>query len=244
MKSLLLSLAIPPIGFVTLIICGLVLSFWLFRTGRAVVWAAAIGLLLFSMPVLSYSALVALESGLPTRPLPGHPPQAIIVLGAEVIRSRDEPLGVRPGLLTLDRLRTAAALHRRTGLPILATGGTSQIDVAAVGLAMERSLRDDFQAPARWVEAKSLDTWENARFSADILRAEGITSVYVVTSSWHMKRALLAFKGTGLIVTAAPTPVDIPLGPQIEGFMPHASILQLGYYAVHEWIGLAWYSYR
>ena len=102
---------------------------------------------------------------------------------------------MRPGSLTLDRLRTGAALHRRTDLPILVTGGTTQPRTATVGVVMAESLRDDFRAPARWTEPKSDDTWENARFSAAILKAEGITSVYVVTHAWHMRRAVLAFQG-------------------------------------------------
>ena len=78
---------------------------------------------------------------------------------------------------------------------------------------MAQSLTDDFRTPPRWVEAKSADTWENARFSADILRAEGITSVYVVTHAWHMRRAVLAFQGTGLTVTvkAAVPPGSSPV---------------------------------
>jgi uncharacterized SAM-binding protein YcdF (DUF218 family) len=196
------------------------------------------------MPVVSYSMLLGLESGLPMTPPADHPPQAIVVLGAEVIRAHNEKLGIRPGLLTLDRLRTAAALHRRTGLPILVTGGTTQPDTPAVGLVMAQSLTDDFQTPPRWVESKSSDTWQNARFSADILRAEGITSVYVVTHSWHMRRAVVAFQGTGLTVTAFPTSLDDPLEPDLYDFLPRASGWQTGYFAVHEWIGYAWYRLR
>ena len=155
-------------------------------------------LILFGMPVISDSLLLALASGLPMTPPADHPPQAIVVLGAEVIRAHNEKLGIRPGLLTLDRLRAAAILYRRTGLPILVTGGTTQPNTAAVGLVMDESLTDDFLTPPRWVEAKSVDTWENARFSADILRAEGITSVYVVTHAWHMRRAILAFQESAL----------------------------------------------
>jgi uncharacterized SAM-binding protein YcdF (DUF218 family) len=147
-------------------------------------------------------------------------------------------------LLTLDRLRTAAALQRRTGLPILVAGGTTQPHTPAVGLVMEQSLRDDFQIPARWVESKSADTSENARFSADILRTEGVTSVYVVTHAWHMRRALLAFQGTGLRVTAAPTSLDDPMGLDLYDFLPRAAGWQTGYYALHEWIGYAWYTQR
>lgn len=244
MRGVLLTLAMPPTCFVVLIVVGLLLRGGWQRFGRRLTWASLIALILFGMPAVSYSMLLALETGLPLAPPADHPPQAIIVLGGEVIRAHQERLGIRPGLLTLDRLRTGAALHRRTGLPILVTGGRTQPNTPAVGLVMAQSLEDDFQAPARWVESKSVDTWENARLSADILRAEGITSVYVVTHAWHMRRAVLAFQGTGLTVTAAPTSLDDPLGPELSDFLPRAAGWQTGYFAVHEWIGYAWYKRR
>lgn len=239
-----MTLAVPPTACVTLIVIGLLLHRGWQRSGRRLAWVGVVGLILLAMPIVSHNLLVALEAGLPTTPPPGHPPLAIVVLGAEIIRAHSEPLGARPGLLTLDRLRTAAELARRTGLPILATGGLTQDNAPAVGTVMGRSLRDDFGTPARWVEDRSRDTWENARFSADILRGEGIKSVYVVTSAWHMRRALLAFQGTDLTVTAAPTPPEDPLAPELGDFLPRTSLWQAGYYAMHEWIGYAWYALR
>jgi uncharacterized SAM-binding protein YcdF (DUF218 family) len=244
MKSLILTLAMPPTSFVVLIVIGLLMHGRWRRAGRRLTWASLIVLIVFGMPILSYSMLLALETGLPLTPPADHPPQAIVVLGGEVIRAHNEKLGIRPGLLTLDRLRTAAALHRSTGLPILVTGGTTQPKTPAVGVVMDESLKNDFQTPPRWVESKSADTWENARFSADILRAEGITSVYVVTHSWHMRRAILAFEGTGLTATAFPTSLDDPLDLDLYDFLPRASGWQTGYFAVHEWIGYAWYKLR
>ena len=244
MKHVLLTLALPPTCFVVLIVIGLLMRGAWSRTGRRLIWTSMILLILFGMPVISDSLLLALASGLPMTPPADHPPQAIVVLGAEVIRTHNEKFGIRPGLLTLDRLRAAAILYRRTGLPILVTGGTTQPNTAAVGLVMEESLTDDFQTPPRWVEAKSADTWENAHFSADILHAEGITSVYLVTHSWHMRRSILAFQKFGLIATAFPTSFDDPLGPEVSDFFPRASGWQSGYYAIHEWIGYAWYKLR
>jgi uncharacterized SAM-binding protein YcdF (DUF218 family) len=218
MKGVLEALALPPTVFIVLIVVG--------------------------MPVVSANLLLALETGLPTTPPADHPPQAIVILSAEVIRAHQETLGFRPGLLTLDRLRTGAALQRRTGLPILVSGGSGQPGTPAFAAVMAQSLKDDFQTPACWVEAKSIDTWENARLTADILRAQGITSIYLVTHSWHMRRALVAFQGTGLTVTAAPTSLDDPLAPDLSDFLPRASGWQAGYYAMHEWIGYAWYKLR
>jgi uncharacterized SAM-binding protein YcdF (DUF218 family) len=244
MKHILLTLALPPTLFVVLIVIGLLMRGAWRRTGRWLIWTSMILLILFGMPVISDSLLLALASGLPMTPPAEHPPQAIVVLGAEVIRAHNEKLGIRPGLLTLDRLRAAAILYRRTGLPILVTGGTTQPNTAPVGLVMEESLTEDFQTPPRWVETNSVDTWENARFSADILHSEGITSVYVVTHSWHMRRALLAFQEFGITATAFPTSLEDPLGPDVSDFVPRASAWQSSYYAIHELIGYAEYKLR
>lgn len=244
MREFILTLVLPPTGFVMLILVGLLLRGGYRRMGRRMAWAGLLLLILLGMPVVPHLMLAALETGLPLDPPTDRPPQAIVILSAELIRARQEPLGVRPGLLTLDRLRTGAALGRRTGLPILVSGGTTQTGLPALALMMRESLKDDFRVPVRWVESRSLDTWENARFSADTLRAEGITSIYVVTNAWHMRRAVLAFERAGLTVTAAPTPPDDPIGPTLSDFLPRAAGWQAGYYAIHEWIGYAWYELR
>jgi uncharacterized SAM-binding protein YcdF (DUF218 family) len=235
---------LPPTGLVLVALIGVLMGGSWRNAGRWLTGVALVLLILLGMPALSGSLLLGLETGLVTVPPDGHPPQAIIILGGDVIRARNEALGIRPGLLTLDRLRIGAALHRRTGLPILVTGGTTQQDTSAVGLVMAQSLQEDFQTPARWVEEKSADTWENARFSAAILKQAGITSVYVVTNAWHMRRAILAFEGTGLMATAAPTPLDEPLGPDLSDFLPRSAGWQTGYYALHEWIGYVFYAVR
>ena len=243
-REMFVTLAMPPTGLVLLIAIGLLLRGRWHRSGRRLAWTALIALILLGMPLVSTGMLLPLESGFPTTAPADHPPQAIIVLGGDVIRTRDEKQGARPGLLTLDRLRTAAVLQRRTSLPILVTGGTTQSDTQPVGIIMDQSLKDDFQTPVRWVEAESADTWENARFSAKILHAANINSVYVVTHAWHMRRAMLAFKATGLVVTAAPTSPDDPIGPNLSDFLPRPSGWQTGYYALHEWIGYVWYKLR
>src|SRR6202042_2404125 len=103
-----------------------------------------------------------------------------------------------------------AALHRKTGLPILVTGGIVQPDRPAVGTLMAASLSEDFQVPVAWVEDASVDTWENALLSAGILQTHHIRSVYLVTHGWHMRRAVMAFRHAGLVVTASPTSLDPP----------------------------------
>jgi hypothetical protein len=86
-KHVLLALALPPTCFVVLIVIGLFMRGAWRRTGRRLIWTSMILLILFGMPVISDSLLLALASGLPMTPPADHPPQAIVVLGAEVIRT-------------------------------------------------------------------------------------------------------------------------------------------------------------
>jgi uncharacterized SAM-binding protein YcdF (DUF218 family) len=146
-------------------------------------------------------------------------------------------------LLSLDRLRAGAALHRRTGLPILVSGGPT-LGEETLAEMMALSLEQDFHVDVRWKEDRSLDTWHNAEYSAAILHQAGISRVYLVTHFWHMRRALLAFRHFG--IDAEPAPVRPPGTPELTAtaLIPQTSAWQASYYAVHEWIGLAYYALR
>lgn len=243
LRGLLLAVALPPVCFLYLTIFGLLVARRHRRSGGVLTCIGLVCLTMFALPVVGASMIIALETNLPVAPAPDAMPQAIVILGGDLSRVAGEPFAL-PGLLTLDRLRAGAALQRRTGLPILVTGGIIQEDRPAIATIMANSLRDDFHVPVTWVEDGSADTWENAGFSAEILRKQGIHSVYVVTQGWHMRRALLAFRHTGLTVTAAPTSLDAPLDFILWDFVPRASAWGLSYYALHEWIGCAWYEFR
>ena len=250
LKHLLLALVVPPLSFVPLLILGLLVKRRFDRIGRGLTVFALLGLLLLAVPVVSENLLVALERDLPLSPDPHDPPTAIVVLGAEIVRAAGVPGGTVPsggaqvGRFTLDRLRGAATLARKTGLPVLVSGGLVRPDLPSIGLLMAESMARDFQLPVRWTEARSLDTWENAAFSAEILRARGIHSVYVVTHAWHMRRAIIAFKAAGLHVTAAPIRLDPTAGTTAMDYIPRTAAWETAYLAMHEWIGLAWYAIR
>ena len=202
-------------------------------------------LLLLAVPAVADGLIVTLEWG----QAGGDPglgettrAQAIVVLGAEVARSADGR--TLPGPLSLQRLRAAAALSRRTGLPLLVSGGITRPGTAPVAVAMADSLREDFGVPARWTEDRSADTFENARDSAAILRSAGVETVFVVTDPWHMRRAMAAFRAAGFPAIAAPGPTPGRDGLGWEDLIPRVSAWQRSYFALHEWIGVAWYALR
>jgi uncharacterized SAM-binding protein YcdF (DUF218 family) len=55
-------------------------------------------------------------------------------------------------------------------------------------------------------ERCSFSTRENARFTVDILRRRGTDSAAIVTSGWHMARAVVLFSRAG--IRAEPVEVD------------------------------------
>jgi uncharacterized SAM-binding protein YcdF (DUF218 family) len=113
-----------------------------------------------------------------------------------------------------------------------------------IAVLMARSLAWDFAVPARWVEQDAGTTWENAAFSAPMLRRDGIGTVYVVTHAWHMRRALIAFRAAGLAAVPAPILLEHAWDPLPGSFVPRISAWARSYYALHEWIGCAWYAWR
>jgi uncharacterized SAM-binding protein YcdF (DUF218 family) len=242
-KAAAIALLVPPTSLLFLALAGLFILRWRQRAGRLLLWCGLLGLLVLALPAVGGSLLVTLEQGLPLTPPQNAPPQAIVILAAEIRRVRD-PASDLPGPLSLERVRAGAALFRRTHLPILLSGGTPGGEGPPAAVLMAASLQRDFQIPATWVEAQSLDTWENAQFSAAILHAHGINSIYLVTHAWHMKRALMAFAHTGISVTAAPTELDAVPVSVFTDFLPNTLGWEESYLAFHEWIGCAWYALR
>ena len=243
-KAVAIALLVPPVSLVFVALIGLPIERRHRPIGRFLAWFGVLGLLVLALPAVSGLLLTSLERNLPLTPPPDQPPQAIVILGGDVQRGGGPTPLVHLGPLSLERVRAGALLHRRTGLPILVTGGTLRTSEPPVAVLMADSLVHDFQVPAQWVERESRDTWENARMSAAILREQGITSVYVVTQAWHMRRAIVAFADTGITVTAAPTQFDrVPMSDAGD-FVPGVGGWRDSYYALHEWIGWVWYLVR
>lgn len=168
---------------------------------------------------------------------------AIVVLGGGRYREAPEYGGDTVNEASLVRLRYAAWLQRRTGLPLLVTGGTPDGGSVSEAEAMARVLRDEFKVPVRWIEGESDNTRENALKSAALLKEAGIGKVLLVSHGWHLPRAAQAFTRAGLDVVPlatqrhreAETPLD---------YLPQSQGLHQSRTALHEWLGRFWYWLR
>jgi len=91
------------------------------------------------------------------------------------------------------------------------------------------------------VENKSLNTYENAKFSKKLLEEEGINNptIYLVTSAYHMKRAMKIYKSFGFSVVPAAT--DFKISTRIKDnwdYFPTMAAFKKSYLALHEYAGL------
>jgi uncharacterized SAM-binding protein YcdF (DUF218 family) len=237
---------VPPDLFILLAMLGVVLAWRFRRTGLVLATAAVACLYLAATPAVSFLLILCadkLAGVVPSLPLPA-PPGAIVALSAEYTHSNIPGGKDTVGPVTLERLAQAAREQRQTGLPILVSGGwLEHADNSLAGM-MAASLESDFHVPVKWREDRSRTTYENALYSAEILRRAGIPSALVVTNPWHMARALWSFYAVGYPVVAASLPEgqSLALSPSIV--LPDAPALLHSYYALHELIGLGWYVAR
>ncbi len=239
----------PPGILIVFMVVGLLLQIRWRITGIVVVALSIGALYVMSLPGMGVAALASLERAhvpvavLTTKDMPGKP-QAIVVLGGGRYTAALEYDGDTVNSNSLERVRYAAHLARRTGLPILASGGAPFGEGLSEALLMARVLEQEFGIKPRWLEEQSRTTRENAEMSRSILRRERIERVYVVTHAWHMPRAMYAFSTAG--VDAVPAPFGFHMLSAADrtylGFLPTSKGLRMTGIAIRERIGLLWYK--
>lgn len=245
---------IPPNVFILLTVIGLVLAWRWTRLGLAVATFGGALLYLASMPVVAdylIGSVKNLAGAMPLLPS-DTPPGAIIVLSADYQGSEIPGRSHTVGPVTLERLAEAAREERRLGLPVLVSGGRPYGIDNSLAEMMSTVLQDDFRVSVRWREDRSLNTFENAAFSADILRRAGVPSALLITHCRDMARALWSFYAVGYPVIPAicsrqQTDQRRPAGAgslSASSFFPQVPSLLVSYRALHELIGLGWYRYR
>jgi uncharacterized SAM-binding protein YcdF (DUF218 family) len=236
LKKLIAALILPPAGPLLVALLGLCWARRRPRAGPAGAAAALVLLIAASLPLVGDRLLRSLETLPPIRADQLRSAQAIVVLGGGSYRAAPEYGGDTVNRNTLLRLRYAAVLQRRSGLPMLVSGG-APFGGRPEAEAMRAVLETDFAVPVRWVEAASADTAENAANSARLLHAAGVQRIALVSQAWHLPRAVALFERQGLTVMAAPTGFSTPSPSLLEDLLPSAAALDRSSTALHEWLG-------
>jgi len=232
LKAFVRLLLLPPSGPLLLALLGLVLLKWGRRTGQVLLTVGVVSLWLLSTPVVA-DVLIRLAERCPALDLskPLHAGAIVVLGGGERRDSAPEYGGPAADGELLERLTYAAYVQRCTGLPVLVTGTRSE------ATTMRESLERNFGIHARWVEAQSRDTFENASFSARMLRAEGIERIVLVTSAAHMWRAAREFEGAGMAVTPAPAVLWARQEEGVFRYVPSVSAMRHSHAALYELAG-------
>lgn len=208
------------------------------------------------LAVLLYGISIQPVSELLLRPLEYHHPlpqkvegDSIVLLGGGTLADVPLPAGWQGqvGDAAAQRIIGAYVLHRQTGWPIIPSGGEvfrgtgTEAEVMTdilVSLGMDRT--------KIFAEPNSLNTTQNAQFSAEILRQQGLTRPVLVTSAFHMRRSVTEFNRAGLTVTPYPVGYYVTRGSHWNAlsWTPTFSALRGSGLAIKEYLGLTALAFR
>ena len=121
---------------------------------------------------------------------------------------------------------------------VITSGGDPTHHGTAESAVMARELMEIGIPSADIImEPKSRNTFENAKFSSEIIHSQNLDNLILVTSGFHMKRSLLLFQAFNLYPQPAPSD---RLSTRVS-LLPVS--LNFAYFdiALHEYIGMAQY---
>jgi len=205
LKKILTPFLMPPGIFIGLLICSGV-WFSLRKQWKAGLLNCLIGIFmwLLSLSPVSDMMLRGLE---PDFKIPKNlHGDVIILLGGGVYDEAPDLSGIgAPSGDMLERTVTAVRIQKRLNVPIIVTGGVVFKGKAAEAPIVKRFLVD-LGVPSERViiEDKARDTIENAKYSKEICEKDGYKNPILVTSAYHMKRAVLSFKKVDMDVLPFP----------------------------------------
>jgi uncharacterized SAM-binding protein YcdF (DUF218 family) len=202
------------------------------RRPRMAALAAALALSwiwVASTPLLA----LHLREGLATTASPSTPhADAIVVLGGG-------KLPVADWSRTTTRAGRGLTLWRDGFAPLMLVSGSDQADDLARGLALSGVPGGDLR-----VESRSVNTHENARNSAAILKANGLSEVLLVTSAIHMRRAAACFRHEGIAVSPVPADDGHARLAVAPAWLPRRDALTLTARCLREYLALWVYHWR
>lgn len=234
---------LPPLANILMMAAGMLMLRRFPRTGWALMITGLVTLYLLSTPYAHSLLSIGLEDhSIPTVEEASQA-DVIVVLGGG--RETGAPQWSGRDVVAeapLARLAEAARWHRRTGLPLLLTGGmNTDRDTESEAQLMARMLDQAFNIQARWLEQESTTTRENADFSARILNAGNMDTILLVTHAAHLTRAIPEFERLGFKVIPAPMGFTHTGSGDGINLMPRADYLQQSARLLHERIGILYY---
>src|SRR5690606_24670648 len=142
---------------------------------------------------------------------------------------------------------SAAKLYHAGRAPLVLLSGAALEGSQSEAEFMAHALSKTGVPPeAILLEKKSFTTYENALYSARILKEHNISRVLLVTSALHMPRAMAVFSKQGLTPIAAPSApqIVVPNDPDFSFWLPDERTFFAARSIIKEYAGLLVYWLR
>jgi uncharacterized SAM-binding protein YcdF (DUF218 family) len=216
------------------------------RRGELLVVLSAISLLLLAVAPIGPAMMLVLEQQFPRPPKLPDRIDGILVLGGAVDPRISLACGETAFNGSVARVLAGVALARKHPEAKLALVG-GEGEFFPIGFAEARStqgfvVEEGIAATRIILEDRSRSTHENAAFAKELIRPGAGQNWVLVTSAFHMPRAVAAFRAVDWPVI--PYPVDFKVDPS-TGLRANFSLvdgLSSSTVAGKEWAGLV--SYR
>lgn len=248
-SSFLANLVIPLNLCVTLLVIAVVLLMLRRRRiAAALIALSAAWGLFWSLPASSLWAGGRLEQLYPYTAAADLPAaQAIVVLGGHTAGGRLNWFQPYDRETALTRTESAALLYKAERAPLILLSGAALEGSQSEAEYMAGNLRKSGVPPeALILEKKSFNTYENALYSARILKERDISRVLLVTSALHMPRAMAVFSKQGLTPIAAPSApqIVVPEDPDFSFWLPDERAFFASRSIIKEYVGMLVYWLR
>lgn len=249
MSSFLTNLVVPLNLCIILLLIAVLLFIVRQRKTAFVIAVAALSWSLFwSLPATSLWAGGRLEQLYPRLPISAVPTApAIVVLGGQTANGRPNWFEHYNSTTATERVDTAAQLYAAHRAPLIIVSGAAYEGKTSEAQVMAQTLKKDgVPDNALILENAAANTYENAVYSAAILKRLNINRALIVTSALHMPRSIAAFKKQGITAIAAPAPpqIVVPNDPKFSFWLPDGRTFFASRSIIKEYVGLLMYWVR
>lgn len=214
------------------------------RLGQGLMIVSLLALAIAGWSPLGNVLISGLEDRFPPWDASRGAPDGIVVLGGAISPELSRERGGVALNESAERMTVVAELARRYPAARIAfTGGSGNLMGGAAEADFVLPLFESFGIARERVtlEAKSRNTAENARFTKDVIQPKSGERWLLVTSAYHMPRAMGLFRTAGFNVEAYP--VDWRTGEDdiTASFSSLSAGLARTDAALREWVGLVAY---
>lgn len=244
LSAVLTPLALPLGLAVFLITLALFLGNWKPALSRTLTLVSVLLLWVASAPESGRYLVASLEKEFPAQSIEKYPQvDAIVLLGGGIELATPPRVDAELGF-SADRVLHAARLYKaERAKKLLVVEGSAFRSPNILNEAEETvSLLQEWGVPVTdiVVNADSRNTRDNGKYAAKLLADIGAESILLVTSAWHMPRAMEVFSHYTPAIIAAPTDFRSPVvsRPFVSSWLPSVGGLQLTSIALKEYYGI------